>query len=117
MNHDDIELYIQITSAAVKLAKTKYHVPVIILEPGAGPAELDDYLAGTGFTIAAINQRLRDGGATVIDASLDKEQAAGMVLSIPGDGHPTALANRLRASILRNYLEHNMPEVLASSLN
>ena len=35
-----------------------------------------------------------------------------MTLSIPGDGHPTALANRLRASILKNYLERNMPEVV-----
>jgi hypothetical protein len=117
VNHDDIELYIQITLAAVKLAETKYHVPVIILDPGDAPAELDDYLAGTGFTTEAIIQRLRDGGAIVIDASLDKERAAGMILSIPGDGHPTALANRLLASILKNYLERNMPEVLASRFN
>jgi hypothetical protein len=114
VNHDDIELYIQITLAAVKLAKTKYHVPVIILEPGAAPAELDGYLEGTGVTTAAINQRFRDGSAIVIDATLDKERAAGMTLSIPGDGHPTALANRLRASILTNYLEQNMPEVVAA---
>ena len=75
------------------------------------------YLRGTGFTTEAIIQRLRDGGAAVIDASLEKEQAAGMAVSIPGDGHPTGLANRLRASILKKYLERNMPEALASTLN
>jgi hypothetical protein len=111
VNHDDVELYVQITLAAVKLAETKYHVPVIILDPGA---ERDDYLDGTGFTPAAVNQRFRDGGAIVIDASLDTERAAGMILTIPGDGHPTALANRLWASILKNYLEQNMPEVVAA---
>lgn len=114
VNHDDIELYVQITLAAVKLAKTKYHVPVIILEPGDAPAELDHYLEGTGFTAAAISQRFRDEGAIVIDATLDKERAAGMILSIPGDGHPTALANRLRALILKSYLVQNMPEVVAA---
>jgi len=112
VNHDDVELYIQITVAAVKLAKTKYRVPVIILDPGW---ERDDYLEGTGFTPGAVNQRFREGGAVVIDATLDKEMAAGVTLNIPGDGHPTALANRLRASILKNYLEQNMPEVLAAT--
>jgi hypothetical protein len=60
VSHDDVELYIQITLAAVKLAKTKYHVPVIILEPGW---EWNDYLDGTGFTTAAVNQRFWDGDA------------------------------------------------------
>jgi hypothetical protein len=62
-------------------------------------------------------QRLRDGGAIVIDASLSEEKVAGMAISIPGDGHPTALGNRLRASILKNYLERNMSGVLTASVN
>jgi hypothetical protein len=40
-----------------------------------------------------------------------------MAISIPGDGHPTALGNRLRASILKNYLERNMSGVLTASVN
>ena len=59
-------------------------------------------------------KRLRDGGAIVIDTTLKDEAAGGMALSIPGDNHPTALANRMRAVILKNYLERNMAEVLAS---
>jgi hypothetical protein len=43
--------------------------------------------------------------------------AAGLAITIPGDGHPTALANRMRAAILKNYLEQNMSQVLASSAN
>jgi hypothetical protein len=115
-SRDDVELYLQVILAATNLAKAKYGAAVIVLYLESNQKD-KSYLRGTGFTTEAIIQRLRDGGATVIDASLDKEQAAGMVLSIPGDGHPTGLANRLRATILRNYLEQNTPEVLASSLN
>jgi hypothetical protein len=114
LSHDDIELYLQITLAAVKLAKTKYGVPVIVLYVTSAK---DSYLSGTAFSTEAVQKRLRDGGAIVIDGMPDENAAAGMALSIPGDGHPTALANRLRATILKNYLERNMPGVLASCLN
>jgi hypothetical protein len=114
MNHDDIELYIQITLAAINLAKEKYGIPVIVLY---FKGDEDSYIRGTGFTTEAVLRRLRGGGAIVVDTMLNDEAAAGMALSIPGDGHPTALANRLRASILKNYLERNMPEVLASRIN
>jgi hypothetical protein len=112
--HDDIELYIRVVLAAINLAKEKYGVPVIVLYfKGDG----DAYLRETGFSTDSVLERLKEGGATVVDTSLDKETSAGMALRIPGDGHPTALANRLRAAILKNYLERNMPSVLASSLN
>jgi hypothetical protein len=115
VSHDDIELYLQITLAAVNFAKIKYGVPVILLY---FKVEGDDYyLQGTGFTTETVLQRLRDGGAIVVDATLKDEAAAGMALSIPGDGHPTALANRMRADILKKFLEQNMSGVLASSLN
>jgi hypothetical protein len=115
VSHDDIELYLQITLAAVNFAKIKYGVPVILLY---FKVEGDDYyLQGTGFTTETVLQRLRNGGAIVVDATLKDEAAAGMALSIPGDGHPTALANRMRADILKKFLEQNMSGVLASSLN
>jgi hypothetical protein len=113
VSRDDIELYIKITLAAVNLAKAKYGVPVIVLY---FKSVEDSYLSGTGFSTEDVLQRLRDGGAVVIDAALNDEAAAGMTLKIPGDEHPTALANRLRAAILKNYLEQNMSGVLASSL-
>jgi hypothetical protein len=114
MSHDDIELYLQITRAAINLAKAKYGVPVIVLY---FKADGDSYLRGTSFTTEAVLQRLRDGGTIVIDTTPNEEAAAGLALSIPGDGHPTALANRLRAGVLKNYLERNMSGVLASRLN
>jgi hypothetical protein len=114
MNHDDIELYIQITLAAINLAKAKSGVPVIVLY---FKGDEDSYIRGTGFATEAVLRRLRGGGAIVVNTMLNDEAAAGMALSIPGDGHPTALANRLRASILKNYLERNMPEALASRIN
>jgi hypothetical protein len=115
VSHDDIELYLQITRAAINLAKAKYGVPVVVLY--IGWEEENSFLQGAGITTEAVLERLRDMGAIVIDASLTKEAAAGKVISIPGEGHPTALANRIRASILKNYLEQNMPSVLASSRN
>lgn len=113
MNHDGIELYIQITLAAIDLARAKYRVPVVVLYFTSAE---DSNLRGTGFDTGAILQRFRDGGAIVIDTSLRDEGAAGMALSIPGDGHPTAMASELRAAILKNYLEQNMPPVPASGL-
>jgi hypothetical protein len=116
VSRDDVELYIQITSAAIKLAKAKYGAPVIVLYPSS-ERENQLYLRATGVSAESVRQRLRDAGATVIDASLLREWAAGMALSIPGDGHPTALANRLRVTLLKEYIEQNLPGVLASRQN
>jgi hypothetical protein len=43
--------------------------------------------------------------------SLEEEEKAGMVVRIPGDGHPTALANRARAAILKDCLEQKWGNV------
>jgi len=107
-SHDDIELYIRIVLAAVDLAKAKYGVPTLI--PFLNST--DGYLLGTGFTNESIMQRLRQGGADVVDVSLIKEEAGGAQIAIPGDGHPTPLANRLRAEMLRAYIAQHMAYVL-----
>jgi lysophospholipase L1-like esterase len=107
-SHDDIELYIRVVLAAVDLAKAKYGVPTLV--PFLQSA--DAYLRGTGFTNAMIIDRLRQGGADVIDVSLAKEEAEGMKISIPGDGHPTAAANALRAEMLKAYIERHMARAL-----
>jgi len=110
LTHQDLELYIRVLLAAVNLAKEKYGVATLI--PYI-PAEAS-YLNETGFSDDEIVQRLRDGGAMVVDVSLAKEEAAGAKLHIEGDVHPTPLANRLRASIIKAYIENHMPGILVA---
>jgi hypothetical protein len=107
--HEDVELYVRILLASVSLAKEKYGVATLI--PYI-PAE--GYLNGTGFSDDEIIQRLRDGGAMVVNVSLAKDEAAGAKLRIEGEGHPMPLANRLRASLLEEYIENSMPGILVA---
>ncbi|MGH6800801.1 MAG: SGNH/GDSL hydrolase family protein [Methylocella sp.] len=109
LTHEDVELYVRIMLAAVNLAKEKYGVATLIPYITAS-----GYLKGTGFSDDEIVQRLQDGGAVVVDVSLAKEEAAGAKLTIKGDGHPTPLANRLRAVMLKNYVEKQMAVILLS---
>jgi hypothetical protein len=108
LSHDDVDLYIRILLAAVSLAKEKY-----------GVATLIPYIAVPvwGSTNDEIVQRLRNGGAMVVDASLAKEEASGALISIKGDGHPTPLANRLRATIVKDYIETHVPEILVAGVH
>jgi hypothetical protein len=109
--HENLELYIKILLAAVNLAKEKYGVATLVpylTNPG--------YLTGTGFSDDEIVQRLRDGGAMVQDVSLAKDYDCTHGLCIKGDGHPTPLANRLRASIIKDYIENRMPGILVAGL-
>jgi len=108
VNHGDIDLYIRILVAATQLTKEKYGAPTIIPFLRVPAA----YLKSTGFTNDEIIKRLQDGGAYVVDVSLAREIAAGAPLRIPGDGHPTALANRLRATILKDYLTQHFAALL-----
>jgi hypothetical protein len=117
MNDNDVELYIQIMLAALNLSKEKYGVPTIVLYDRQLLPGDHQLLPGTGFSDDTIIQRLKDGGAIAINVSLDKERATDVTISIPGDSHPTSLANRIRAGILKDYLEQNMPGVLVSGLN
>lgn len=108
VTHEDVELYVRILLAAVNLAKEKYGVVTLIPYIPEG-----SYLEGIGFSNDEIVQRLRDGGAMVVDVSLAKEEAPGTLI-IKGDGHPTPLANRLRASMLKDYIEDRMPGILVA---
>ncbi len=112
ITHDDVELYIRQLVAAVRLAKEKYQVTTLIPYLTSPPGTLD----GTGFTEEQIMQRLRDGGAVVIDVSLHKEEADGAAIRIPRDEHPTPLANRLRAKILETHIAQRMSGILLSQL-
>lgn len=68
------------------------------------------YLADPPYTKRAgtddrqIVQRLRAGGLLVIEANLDPEDFPGRPLIIPGDGHPTGVANRARALLMHDAL-------------
>ncbi len=110
LTHDDVETYIKIMLAAVRLAKEKYGVPTLI--PFLPAAQ--HYLLGTGFDNEAIMKRLQEGGAIVLNVSLDREEAAGAKISIEGDGHPTPLANRLRAAALKALIEARASDLLVS---
>jgi hypothetical protein len=112
ISHDDVDLFIRILVAAVNASKEKYGIATLIPYIPAGAS----YLNGTGFSDDEIVQRLRDGGAMVVDVSLAKEEAAGAKLRIEGDGHPSPLANRLRASMLKDYIENRMPGILVAGL-
>jgi hypothetical protein len=107
--HEDVELYIRMLLASVSLAKEKYGVATLIPFIPA-----DGYLNGTGFSDDEIIRELRDGGAMVVDVSLGKEEAAGAKLRIEGDGHPTPMANRLSASIIKDYVENHIPGILVA---
>lgn len=110
-SRQDVEFYVRILLASVKTAKEKYGVPVLIPY-----VKTPRYLEGTGFSDDGIIQRLQDGGALVVDVSLTPEAESGAMLQIKGDGHPTALANRLKASIIKDYIERHAPESLIAGL-
>jgi hypothetical protein len=109
IDHDDVELYIRVVLAIVDLAKRKHGVATLVPYLPVG----DEYLRGSGFTDASIVERFRAGGASVIDVSLAKERAAGALLEIPGDGHPTASAHAARAQSIKAFVAAEMPDLLA----
>jgi hypothetical protein len=84
-----IDLYVAMLIRAGQIGREKYGVPTVILYmPNA------DYVQRGGYTDAEIVERLRGAGLTVIDGTLDPAAFPGQELFIPGDGHPTAVANR-----------------------
>jgi len=108
----DIELYIRTLQEAVRVAKERYGTRTIIAY-----LRHEGYLRNTArFTDEIVMARWRDGGALVVDASLREQEKAGAALAIPGDGHPTALANRLRAALLEEYMQQNLAPTVVSGL-
>jgi hypothetical protein len=99
-NQADLDLYVGIIIRAGQLAREKYGAATAILFI---PADAS-YMQHAGYTNEQIVQRLRDAGLLVIDGTLDPGKFAGQDLRIPGDGHPTGVANRARAAILADAL-------------
>jgi hypothetical protein len=109
----DVELYLAELRRSAEFVKQKYGGRLIVLYL----SESDPYLAKSGFTDAMIGARLRQSGVEVVDASLSpKDFPPGTLLTIPGDGHPTAIANRARAALLKTYLAKPMASSTAPAV-
>lgn len=93
----EMDLYIAMIGRAATLAREIYHVPTIVLYLPYTTA----YLAASGYTNEEIMQKLREGGAEVISGWFNPADHPGLIISIPGDGHPTGAANRLWAEMIK----------------
>lgn len=106
----DIEIYLAELRRCAELVKEKYGARLVVLYL----AESDRYLAKSGFTDAMIEARLQQSGIDLIEATLaPKDFPPGTSLSIPGDGHPSAVANRARAALLQQFLAASSASVMA----
>ena len=104
----DVELYLAELRRSAELVKQKYGARLIILYM----AGEEGYLTKSGFTETTIKQRLQQSGLELVDVTLSASNfPPGTLLSIPGDGHPTAVANRARAALLQNYLANKVSAV------
>ena len=113
----DMELYIAVVSRAVREAQSRYGVPTVILYLGYN----DQYLQRSGLSNEEIVARFRSAGAHLIDATLTAEDGRPLTrydvpspLIIAKDGHPTALAQRLRAELLFEYLLEQFPGLITA---
>ncbi|MGB2730941.1 MAG: SGNH/GDSL hydrolase family protein [Methylovirgula sp.] len=111
VDRHDVEIYLAEFRRCVELVKRKFGGRLIVLYMSGN----DAYLAKSGFTDASVKERLRQSGVEVVDAALAAADfPPGTALSIPGDGHPTAIANRARAVLLKNYLAKATPSSAAA---
>ena len=96
---DRIDLLVGILARAGQIAHAKYGAQTLIIY---NPEEA--YLRPAGYTDARLMQRLRDAGLAVVNGGLDSVAYPGQNLEIPGDGHPSAVAQRAWAIMVRNFL-------------
>jgi hypothetical protein len=97
---EKIDLFVAILVRAGQLARDKYGATTLVIyEPN------EPYLRPLGYTDEQLMQRLRDGGLVVVDGALDPAAYPGQDLAIPGEGHPTAVANRAWAMLVQRYVE------------
>jgi len=97
----DVELYLAELKQINELVNEKYGARLVILYIAGN----DSYLSKSKFTDAKIEKTLKAGDIEFIDATLSRQNfPTNASRIIPGDGHPSALANRVRAKILADYL-------------
>ena len=101
----DADTYFAIVDQFVRVAKEKYGVPpTIIVLP-----DLPGYLAQLKTDEAAYIARLKTSGADILVDPLSRD-AENNPYAIPGDGHPTGLANRTLAKMLIDHLAGVAPQ-------
>jgi hypothetical protein len=111
----DLDLYIATILRAVTLAREQYHVPTLVLYVPISYVYLfENYLENSGYTDQQIMQKLRDGGAEVIDGTLKPADYPQLMLNIPGDGHPTGAANRLWAEMIKAWWDAHAQTLLGA---
>lgn len=113
-SHKDIDLYIAILARAAELGRQKYNAPTLILYMRNMRSEAR-YLRRSGYSNSEIIQQMRASGLDVIDATLHSADYPGMQLVIPGDRHPTAFANTIRAAMVKAYIEQSHPNLFAAA--
>ena len=107
LHPQDMDLFLAVMSRTITLAKQKYHVPILIVyDP-----DRSDYLNQSGLKNEDIVRSFRAAGADVLEMDISNEVPADAVTNIPGDGHPTALAQHARAVVLKRYLEAKMSDL------
>lgn len=106
----DIDRYIAILTKAGEVARQKYGVPTLILFL---PDDLASarYRLGPGYGNEDIMRKLSEGGLLVLNAMIDASAYPPNSLIIPGDGHPTGLANRIWAKQIKDYIDADMPNL------
>lgn len=103
----DLGLYFALLEKIVQVAKERYHAPVIILyessEPGLEPFDPQTR------ELRGLAARVK---ADVLDVSLPTPAVGPDPYRIPGDGHPTPLAHRLRTEWLVRFLTDHRSNLL-----
>ena len=99
----DVALLTAITEQVIRLAREKYHVPIVIFYKRE-PAYLSPV---RGWTDDKIMQVLRDAGAEVLEYVVPP----GAQYRIAGDGHPTRLTNTLCARKLYDFVREQFPDI------
>ncbi|AZG76555.1 hypothetical protein [Methylocystis rosea] len=56
-------------------------------------------------------RKLRQGGLLVVNALIDASAYPRNSLIIPGDGHPTGLANRIWAQQIKAYIDSQVADL------
>jgi len=99
----EMDLYIAVLVRAGALIREKYGAPTLIVYL---PEAVQ--FSGPGYDHEEIKRKLREGGLLVIDGGIDPKAYPGQDLTIPGEGHPTGLANRIRAQRVKAFLENDL---------
>ncbi len=105
---DDIALLVAITKETVKLAREKYHKPMIIYYKRE-----QAFLKRLHWTDDEIIAALSAAGADVLDYSLPDEDDA--KYRIVGEAHPTGAANQVHAEVLASHLRQAYPTLAATA--